>query len=83
MTATFLPLFLSSVRRLHENLLRYYLDERHLVMDFDKIYIKEETMEFFFCYEPDHEGKRSEELLRLAEKMIELADHQDEAGKFR
>lgn len=75
-----LSLFLSSVRRLHENLLRYYLDERHLVMDFDKIYIREETMEFFFCYEPDHEGNISEELLRLAEKMIELADHQDEAA---
>ncbi len=68
----------TSLERLHETMLKYYMEEDHLVLDYEMIYLNDEATQAFFCYEPDHRGNVRGELSALAEKLIGLADHQDE-----
>ena len=76
----FMDKLMSSLWRLHENLLRFYLCEDHIILGDETIFLDDSGTEVFFCYDHMYCESFVAQLAGLMEKLLSVIDHQDEAA---
>ena len=76
----FMEKLMNSLRRLHENLLRFYLCEDHIILDDETVFLNDSGTEVFFCYDHMYSKSFVAQLAGLMEKLLAVIDHQDEAA---
>ena len=72
--------FLVKLRHLHENLLRFYLNEDHIILNDETVFFDDTGLEISFCYDHMYNESFVTQLARLMEKLIAMIDHQDKAA---
>jgi hypothetical protein len=73
----FMDNFLSSLKQLHENLLRFYLCEDHIILNDETVFLDDTGSSVSFCYDHMYSESFGTQLARLMEKLITVIDHQD------
>lgn len=76
----FMDTFLAALRILHENLLRFYLNEDHIILDDETVFLDDSGGTVFFCYDHMYSESFVVQLGRLMEKLLTVIDHQDKAA---
>ena len=75
--AGFMDSFLASLRRLHENLLRFYLCEDHIILNDETVFLDDAGSSIYFCYDHMYSESFVKQLSELMEKLLAVIDHQD------
>ncbi len=78
LTAEELQSLLRGLQKAAEICREYLLDTAKILLNPDYIYLEPDTWELDFCYFPFEEQELQEELLRLAEYLLERLDRQDQ-----
>ena len=75
----FLRRLIRALLHLGEALSPYLLDQNHLLLDPETVYVKNDGKEFCFCYFPSEEGDIRESFRELMEFLLQKVDHRNEA----
>ncbi len=75
-----LQLLFALLLRLQEELPRFYLKSKHLLLRAEQIFLHTEGQQLSLCYEPMWEEEPSEALQRLLEELLPHIDHSDKAA---